>query len=105
MLRVVGAPAGDPMHMMIEINRILKPRSSRAHDSEHCINARVAGSARLPSALFPAISSESGCGVDARHNREYTAREIEALLKDSGFDVTLLDTGPFRDEPNAEFDG
>ena len=29
--------------------------------------------------------------------------EIRALLENSGFEVTLLETGPFRDEPKPEF--
>ena len=49
---------------------------------------------------FPA--EESG-EVDARHNREYAPREIHQLLENSGFAVTLLETGEFRDEPHPEF--
>jgi hypothetical protein len=53
--------------------------------------------------LFPAYIRPGESGeVDARHNREYTAPEIRALLEISGFEVTLLDTGPFRDEPKPE---
>ena len=33
---------------------------------------------------------------------EYTPREIGDLLRDSGFEMTLLDTGAFRDEPHPE---
>ena len=53
--------------------------------------------------LFPAYIRPKASGeTDARHDREYTAREIQALLGNSGFDVTLLETGPFRDEPKPE---
>jgi hypothetical protein len=41
--------------------------------------------------------------VDARHNREYTPREIHRLLDNSGFEVVRLETGEFRDEPHPEF--
>ncbi len=41
--------------------------------------------------------------VDARHNREYTPREIHKLLETSGFAVERLETGEFRDEPHPEF--
>jgi len=41
--------------------------------------------------------------VEARHNREYTPREIERLLATSGFEVTLLETGEFRDRPHPEY--
>jgi len=30
--------------------------------------------------------------VEARHNREYTPKEIERLLANSGFTVTLIET-------------
>ena len=29
--------------------------------------------------------------------------ELRKLLEDSGFEVTLLETGPFREEPKPEF--
>jgi hypothetical protein len=38
----------------------------------------------------------------ARHNREYTPREVHKLLENSGFAVLRLETGPFREEPTAE---
>jgi hypothetical protein len=40
--------------------------------------------------------------VEARHNREYTPREVRHLLLDAGFEVTLLETGPFREAPRPE---
>jgi hypothetical protein len=46
--------------------------------------------------------SDSG-EVDARHNREYTPREIHQLLENSGFAVARLETGEFRDIPHPEF--
>ena len=46
--------------------------------------------------------SESG-EVDARHNREYTPKEIHLLLDNSGFEVTRLETGEFREEEHPEF--
>ena len=41
--------------------------------------------------------------MDARHNREYAPREIRQLLENSGFEVTRLETGEFREEPHPEF--
>jgi hypothetical protein len=40
--------------------------------------------------------------VDARHNREYAPREIHQLLENSGFEVALLETGEFLEEPHPE---
>ena len=53
--------------------------------------------------LFSAYIQPRNGVVDARHAREYTPYEIRKLLEDSGFEVALLETGPFREEPKPEF--
>ncbi len=90
--------AGDPMHMMMEINRILKMGGHLVLTTPNIASLRaVAGILQgFHPMLFPAYIRPRESGeVDARHNREYTASEIRALLEISGFEVTLLDTGPF----------
>jgi hypothetical protein len=54
--------------------------------------------------FFPAYirPAKEGEEPEARHNREYTPREIHHLLAGSGFEVTLLETGEFLDEPRPE---
>ncbi len=97
--------AGDPMHMMIEINRILKMGGHLVLTTPNIVSLRaVAGILQgFHPMLFPAYIRPNADGpTDARHNREYTPREIDALLEISGFEVTLIDTGPFRDEPKPE---
>ncbi len=97
--------AGDPMHMMFEINRIVKLGGTLVLSTPNIASLRaVAGILQgFHPMLFPAyIRPSEGGEVDARHNREYTAGEISALLENSGFDVTLLETGPFRDQPTPE---
>ena len=96
----------DPMHMMSEINRILRP------DGHLVLTTPNIGSLRAISAilsgyhpaLFPAYIRPRVAGEEpeARHNREYTAREIVLLFYYAGFEMTLLETGPFRDEPKPE---
>lgn len=96
----------DPMHLMGEVNRILKPGGHLVLTTPNI--AALRGIAAILQGYHPGFfhayirPAESG-EVDARHNREYTPREIHHLLENSGFEVTLLETGEFRDEPHPEF--
>jgi SAM-dependent methyltransferase len=96
----------DPMHLMSEVNRILKPDGHFVITTPNV--AALRGIAAILQGYHPGFfhayikPAESG-EVDARHNREYTPREIHLLLENSGFEVTLLETGEFRDEPHPEF--
>jgi SAM-dependent methyltransferase len=96
----------DPMHLMSEVSRILKP------DGHFVLTTPNIAALRGVAAILqgyhpgffhayikPAIGDED---PDARHNREYTPREIHQLLENAGFSVTLLETGPFKDEPKLE---
>ena len=97
----------DPMRMMSEVNRILKPDGHLVITTPNITSLR--GLAAVLQGYHPGffhayIAPSSGGGeVDARHNREYTPREIHQLLENSGFTVTLLETGAFRDEPHPEY--
>jgi len=97
----------DPMHLMVEVNRILKPAGHLVLTTPNI--AALRGIAAILQGYHPGffhayIRPAEGSGeVDARHNREYTAREIHKLLENSGFAVTLLETGEFRDLPHPEF--
>jgi glycosyltransferase involved in cell wall biosynthesis/SAM-dependent methyltransferase len=96
----------DPMHMMIQINRILK------HGGHLVLTTPNLGSLRAVSSilqgyhpgLFPAYIQPPKEGVppDPRHNREYMPWEIVHLLEDSGFEVTLLETAPLLAKPDPE---
>ena len=94
------------MHLMSEVNRILKPGGHLVLTTPN-IAALRGISAILQGyhpGFFHAYIRPSASGeVDARHNREYTPGEIHRLLENSGFEVTLLETGEFRDEPHPEF--
>ncbi len=96
----------DPMHMMCEINRILQ------EGGRLVLTTPNIGSLRAISAIlqgyhpgfFPAYirPREDKEEVEARHNREYTPKEIHMLLYEAGFAVERLETGPFRDAPKPE---
>jgi glycosyltransferase involved in cell wall biosynthesis/SAM-dependent methyltransferase len=95
----------DPMHMMCEINRVLKPGGHLVLTTPNITSLRaVAGILQgFHPMLFPAYIRPRESGeVEARHAREYSPNEIKALLDNSGFEVTLLETGPFREAPAPE---
>jgi glycosyltransferase involved in cell wall biosynthesis/SAM-dependent methyltransferase len=98
---------GDPMHMMNEINRILKPGGHLVLTTPNVGSLRSTAAILLgyhpaffPAYIRPRVEGEE---VEARHNREYVPMEIQHLLTDSGFEMTLLETGEFLDEPHPEF--
>lgn len=96
----------DPMHMMAEINRILKPGGHLVLTTPNIGSLRaIAGIlAGYHPGFFPAYIRPRAEGEEpeARHNREYTPREIALLFHYAGFEITLLETGPFLDEPKPE---
>lgn len=97
----------DPMFLMAEVNRILKPGGHFVLTTPNI--AALRGVAAILEGYHPGFfhayikPAEPGQEADARHNREYTPREIHQLLENSGFTVTLLETGAFREEPRPEY--
>lgn len=99
--------AGDPMHMMAEINRILKIGGHLVLTTPNVASTRAI-SAILQGyhpGFFPAYIKpvKSGEEVEARHAREYAPREIQHLFNDAGFEITVLETGEFLEEPHPEY--
>ncbi len=95
----------DPMHMMAEINRILRPGGHLVLTTPNIGSLRAIAAilAGYHPGFFPAYIRPRAEGEEpeARHNREYTAREIVHLFHYAGFDMTLLETGPFRERAQA----
>jgi glycosyltransferase involved in cell wall biosynthesis/SAM-dependent methyltransferase len=98
--------AADPMHMMVEIHRILKLGGHLLLTTPNAASFRAI-SAILQGyhpGFFAAYIRPTARGeAEARHNREYAPQEVRALLENSGFTVLRLETGEFRDEPHPEF--
>jgi glycosyltransferase involved in cell wall biosynthesis/SAM-dependent methyltransferase len=97
----------DPMHMMSEINRILKPGGHLVLTTPNIGSLRSVSAILLgyhpaffPAYIRPRVEGEE---AEARHNREYVPMEIQHLLTDSGFEMVRLETGEFLDEPHPEF--
>lgn len=97
----------DPVHMMREINRVLKPGGHLVLTTPNIASLRaISGILQgYHPAFFPAYirPRSEGEEVEARHNREYAPMEIQHLLTGSGFEVVSLETGEFLDEPHPEF--
>ena len=96
----------DPMHMMAEINRILRPGGHLVLTTPNIASLRAIAAILsgyhpgfFPAYIRPRVEGEE---PEARHNREYTAREIALLFHYAGLEITLLETGPFRNEPKPE---
>ena len=93
------------MAMMVEINRVLRPGGHLVLTTPNLAGSRAIAAILqgFHPGFFPAyVRASEGEEVEARHNREYTPREIRQLLLDAGFEVTLLETGPFREAPRPE---
>jgi SAM-dependent methyltransferase len=97
----------DPMHMMSEINRILKPGGHLVLTTPNIGSLRAVSAILLgyhpsffPAYIRPRKADEE---AEARHNREYVPMEIQHLIEDSGFELVRLETGEFLDEPHPEF--
>ena len=96
----------DPMFMMAEINRVLRPGGHVVMTTPNVASIRALRAILegYHPGFFPAYirPAEPGAEVEARHAREYTPREMHYLLQDAGFEVERLETGEFLDKPRPE---
>ncbi len=95
----------DPVHLMAEVNRVLRPGGHFVLTTPNITSLRALSGILqgFHPMLFPAYLRPRADGeVDARHNREYTPREIQSLFESSGFEVVKLETGPFQEAPAPE---
>jgi glycosyltransferase involved in cell wall biosynthesis/SAM-dependent methyltransferase len=94
----------DPMHMMAEINRILRPGGAVVLTTPNICSLRAIEAILLryhPGFFHQYIRPDERGEIEPRHNREYAPRDVMLLLEDAGFEVKLLETGPYKAEPNA----
>ena len=90
--------AEDPMHMMSEVNRILRPGGHFVLSTPNI--AALRSIAAVFNGYHPGLFSQytarvGGNRSDPRHSREYTPREIRQLFEAAGFRVTNAETGPY----------
>ena len=96
--------ASDPMRLMCEVNRILKPGGHLLLTTPNAASLRAVKAVLegYHPGFYSAYLRPAQEAAEARHSREYTPREIELLLVNSGFEVARLETGEFRDLPHPE---
>lgn len=97
----------DPMHTLAEINRVLRLGGHLVLTTPNIASLRAVAAilnGRHPGFFATYLKPEKLAEGDSRHNREYTAREVYLLLHYAGFDITLLETGPFLEKPEPELD-
>jgi SAM-dependent methyltransferase len=96
----------DPIHMMAEVNRVLAPGGHLLLTTPNAAGLRAISAILQgyhPGFFHAYIRPAESGEVDARHNREYTPKEVHLLLENSGFEVVRLETGEFLDLPHPEF--
>ena len=95
----------DPMHMMGEINRILKPGGHLVLSTPNICSLRAVGAVLLgyhPGLFHQYIKPNESGDIEPRHSREYTPRDVQQLLQAAGFSVERLETGPYVAQRTAE---
>jgi SAM-dependent methyltransferase len=95
----------DPMHMMAELNRVLKTGGRLVLSTPNICSTRAVGAALLgyhPGLFHQYVRPDKDGAVDPRHAREYAPRDVHALLDAAGFSIVRLETGPYLESPSLD---
>ncbi len=96
----------DPMHMMAEINRVLKPGGHLVLSTPNITGARGLHAmlhGYHPGLFHTYVVPKRGGEVDPRHNREYAPRDVRALFENSGFELARLESGWLSEEDPGRY--
>lgn len=91
----------DPMHMMAEVNRILRPDGALVLSTPNICSMRsvLAVLTGYHPGLFAQYTiRQGGNDVEPRHAREYAPRDVVLLMQAAGFSVSHLESGPYAME-------
>ncbi len=99
--------AEDPMHLMSEVNRILRPGGHFVLSTPNI--AALRSISAVLSGYHPGLFAQytarvGGNRSDPRHAREYTPREIRQLFEGAGFQVDHIETGAYDFNEKREHD-
>jgi SAM-dependent methyltransferase len=97
----------DPMRMMAEINRVTKPGGWLVMTTPNICSTR--GVAAILTGFQPQQFSQylkpnADATLDPKHSREYAPRELGDLLRDAGYNVDRLETGPCGSRDMEKFE-
>lgn len=85
--------AKDPMHMMSEIHRVLKPNGILVLTTPNAVSIRALHAMLI--GIHPNLFSKYVMPTllpETKHVREYTPKELLRLFADSGFSIQFIDT-------------
>ena len=97
----------DPMHMMAEVNRILRPGGRLVLSTPNICSLRAVGAILLgyhPGLFHQYIQPNEKGERAPRHSREYAPRDVQTLFEAAGFDVVNLHTDAYKDDGTSEHD-
>ena len=97
----------DPMHLMAEINRILRPGGHLVLTTPNICSSRAAAALLLgyhPGLFHQYVQPGENGEADPRHSREYAPRDVQDMFEAAGLRVDHLDTGPYIARRSAEFE-
>ncbi len=88
----------DPMHLMSEVNRVLRPGGHLVLSTPNVCSLRAVSAALLnyhPGLFHHYVKPDADGNRDPRHAREYAPRDVQALFEAAGFEVVRLETAPY----------
>ncbi len=95
----------DPMHMMAEINRILRPGGHLVLSTPNICSLRAVGAILLgyhPGLFHQYIRPNEQGERAPRHSREYAPRDVQLLFEAAGLEVVNLHTDAYKENAAEE---